>query len=109
MSQAIGTTAQDRRAHVAELDRAIIELVRQRTAICRELTERRLSKGGTSIELARENEVLGHYREALGPTGTSLALLLTELGRRGAVRPGGLPGASGGTQWVGNGSTKGRS
>lgn len=68
--------------HIAELDAAIIELVRRRTEICTRLATQRRAAGRPTIELARENDVLRRYGEALGRPGISLAMLLTELGRR---------------------------
>lgn len=70
---------------VAELDEAVIELVRRRTAAHAELVAQRLQAGVPATELARENEVLRRYNEALGASGTALALLLMELGRRARV------------------------
>ncbi|WP_239934084.1 MULTISPECIES: hypothetical protein [unclassified Streptomyces] len=67
---------------MAELDSAIIELVLRRTDVCAYLTSRRRANGRPTIELARENEVLRRYGEALGRPGVTLAMLLTELGRR---------------------------
>ncbi|GGZ01233.1 hypothetical protein GCM10010365_20270 [Streptomyces poonensis] len=49
---------------------------------CTRLTAQRRAAGGPTIELARENDVLQQYSEALGRPGISLAMLLTELGRR---------------------------
>ncbi|GLF97933.1 chorismate mutase [Streptomyces yaizuensis] len=88
MSRPSPAGARSQRAHLAHLDHSIIALIRQRTEICLELAALRRAEGGPAIELARENEVLRRYHDALGPSGTSVALLLTELGRRaeGAVR-----------------------
>jgi chorismate mutase len=77
---------EDGHRRVAELDEAIIDLVRRRTAACAELVALRRAAGRPVIELARENEVLHRYRQALGADGTSLAMLLMERGRRAAVR-----------------------
>ncbi|MCX4458642.1 chorismate mutase (plasmid) [Streptomyces sp. NBC_01340] len=81
MPSVTDSLVEDLHAHIVELDRAIIELVRQRTEICARLATQRRAAGGPSIELARENEVLQRYSEALGRPGISLAMLLTELGR----------------------------
>jgi chorismate mutase len=77
---------EDGRRRVAELDEVIIDLVRRRTEVCAELVAMRRAAGGPVIELARENEVLRRYCDALGGDGTSLALLLIERGRRAAMR-----------------------
>ncbi|MGW7056658.1 chorismate mutase [Streptomyces sp. NPDC054887] len=74
--------ARDGHRTVSEMDDAIIDLVRRRTALCGELAARRRAAGGPDIELARENAVLRRFREALGREGTSLAMLLIELERR---------------------------
>ncbi|MGW1617096.1 chorismate mutase [Streptomyces sp. NPDC002285] len=73
---------EDLPSRIVDLDRSIMELVRQRTELCAQLTAQRRAAGGPSIELARENEVLQRYGEALGRRGISLAMLLTELGRQ---------------------------
>lgn len=83
--------AQDGHRTVSELDEEIIDLVRRRTALCRELAVLRRAAGGPVTELARENAVLRRYREALGREGTSLAMLLLALERR--TRPAESPAA----------------
>lgn len=82
MPRATDGLAECLHTHIAELDAAIIELVRRRTEICTQLTSQRRAAGRPTIELARENDVLQRYSEALGRPGISLAMLLTELGRR---------------------------
>ncbi|MET9422329.1 chorismate mutase [Streptomyces sp. NPDC006540] len=82
MSRDMDALAEDGHRTVAELDESIIDLVRRRTALCRELTALRRAAGAPAIELSRENAVLRRYREALGREGTSLAMLLIELERR---------------------------
>ncbi|WP_063831306.1 hypothetical protein [Streptomyces sp. NRRL F-2664] len=67
---------------VAELDEAVIDLVRRRTAAHADLVALRMRAGVPATELARENQVLRHYGQALGPSGTALALLLMDLARR---------------------------
>ncbi|MFC8366710.1 chorismate mutase [Streptomyces sp. NPDC057239] len=82
MPRATDSPAEGLHTHIAELDAAIIELVRRRTEICTRLATQRRAAGRPTIELARENDVLRRYSEALGRPGASLAMLLTELGRR---------------------------
>ncbi|MFD3532752.1 chorismate mutase [Streptomyces sp. NPDC058664] len=82
MSRDTDALAEDGHQTVSELDEAIIDLVRRRTALCGELAALRRAAGGPAIELARENAVLRRYREALGREGTSMAMLLIELQRR---------------------------
>jgi chorismate mutase len=90
MPTTTGGFVEDGHRRVAELDEAIIDLVRRRTEVCAELVAMRRAAGGPVIELARENEVLRRYCDALGGDGTSLALLLIERGRRAAVCADGL-------------------
>ncbi len=41
----------------------------------------RVAAGGTRLVLAREQEILARFREALGADGTQLALLILRAGR----------------------------
>ena len=74
--------------HIAELrapdrrdrpdaDRAVAE----RAAISHEVGVTRVAAGGTRLVLAREQEILARFREALGADGTQLALLILRAGR----------------------------
>ncbi len=67
---------------IAELDRSIIDLIQRRAAAHRELNSLRRAAGVPGVELARENEMLIRYSEALGHSGTSFALLLSQLAGR---------------------------
>ncbi|MGA5193258.1 chorismate mutase [Streptomyces exfoliatus] len=82
MFETTDSTLEEQYLLVARLDQDIINLVQQRTDLCRELASQRRAVGGPAIELSRENEVLHRYQRALGPSGTSLGMLLTEIGRR---------------------------
>ncbi|MGW7280200.1 chorismate mutase [Streptomyces sp. NPDC054844] len=82
MSETVDSTLEERCLHVTRLDQAIIDLVKERTDLCRQLVSQRRAIGGPAIELSWENQVLHRYHRELGPTGTSLGMLLTELGRR---------------------------
>lgn len=82
MSETAESALEEQYLRIARLDQAIIDLVQQRTDLCRELISQRRALKGPAIELSRENEVLHRYHRALGPSGASLGMLLTELGRR---------------------------
>ncbi|MFH7600478.1 chorismate mutase [Streptomyces racemochromogenes] len=80
----------ERKAHLASLDREIMELIHERNATCEQLRVLRRLAGLREFQLAHENEVLSQYHEALGRPGTAIALQLLALARteRGAaVRP----------------------
>ena len=72
------TGARDR---IDALDDRIIGLVQERMAISAVIQEARMGSGGRRVNLSREMEILGHYRDALGKPGTSLAMTLLELCR----------------------------
>ncbi|MFF8450935.1 chorismate mutase [Streptomyces leeuwenhoekii] len=69
------------RERIDALDDRIIGLVQERMAVSAVIQEARISSGGRRVNLSREMEVLGHYREALGKPGTALAMTLLELCR----------------------------
>jgi chorismate mutase len=69
------------RARIDEIDREIIELVRQRVGVSAAIQQARIASGGRRIELSREMEVIGRYRDALGKPGTSVAMSLLDLCR----------------------------
>ncbi|MEU0392839.1 chorismate mutase [Streptomyces sp. NPDC006208] len=69
------------RERIDALDDRIIGLIQERMAVSAVIQDARLSSGGRRVNLAREMEVLGHYRDALGKPGTSLAMTMLELCR----------------------------
>ncbi|MFJ6666280.1 chorismate mutase [Streptomyces sp. NPDC091383] len=69
------------RERIDTIDDRIIGLIQERTAVSAVVQQTRISSGGRRVSLSREMEVLGHYREALGKPGTSLAMTLLELCR----------------------------
>ncbi|MGW0819765.1 chorismate mutase [Streptomyces sp. NPDC002845] len=71
----------DARERIDVLDDRIIGLVQERMAVSAVIQEARIASGGRRVNLSREMEVLGHYREALGKPGTALAMTLLELCR----------------------------
>ncbi|MEU3032642.1 chorismate mutase [Streptomyces incarnatus] len=69
------------RERIDAIDDRIIGLIQERTAVSAVVQQTRISAGGRRVSLSREMEILGHYREALGKPGTSLAMTLLELCR----------------------------
>lgn len=69
------------RRRLDEIDQKLIELWRERAAISHEVGRTRVAAGGTRLVLAREQEILNRFREALGADGTQLALLILRAGR----------------------------
>ncbi|MGW2801077.1 chorismate mutase [Streptomyces sp. NPDC001269] len=69
------------RERIDALDDRIIGLIQERMAVSAVIQEARITSGGRRVNLSREMEVLGHYREALGKPGTGLAMTLLELCR----------------------------
>lgn len=82
---AVAEGAQDdiatRRGRIDEIDRAIVELIQRRITVSREIQRARMSSGGRRIELSREMEVLGRYRDGLGKAGATIAMTVLELCR----------------------------
>lgn len=69
------------RERIDALDDRIIGLIQERMAVSAVIQDARIASGGRRVNLAREMEVLAHYREALGKPGTSMAMTLLELSR----------------------------
>ena len=69
------------RRRLDEIDQQLIDLWRERAAISHEVGVTRVAAGGTRLVLAREQEILARFREALGADGTQLALLILRAGR----------------------------
>ncbi|MFJ7901140.1 chorismate mutase [Streptomyces sp. NPDC096198] len=69
------------RERIDALDDRIIGLVQERMAVSAGIQQARIASGGRRVNLSREMEILGHYREALGKPGTALAMTLLELCR----------------------------
>ncbi|MEU5365700.1 hypothetical protein ABZ354_19905 [Streptomyces sp. NPDC005925] len=64
-------------ARIAEIDAAVIALVRRRAAAMAELDGLRRDGRVPRVELTRENAVFRTYEAELGRLGTGLATLLT--------------------------------
>ncbi|KIZ13561.1 chorismate mutase [Streptomyces natalensis] len=71
----------DARSRIDDLDGRIIGLVQERMAVSAVIQRERLASGGRRVNLAREMEILAHYRNQLGRPGTALAMTLLELSR----------------------------
>ncbi|MFE2286932.1 chorismate mutase [Streptomyces sp. NPDC059443] len=71
----------DSRERIDALDDRIIGLIQERMAVSTVIQEARIESGGRRVHLSREMEVLGHWSDALGKPGTSLAMTLLELCR----------------------------
>ncbi len=69
------------RSAIDSCDAEIIELVERRLAISREIGALRAASGGTRLSLSREQQVLSRFRDALGPDGASLGMMLLRQGR----------------------------
>lgn len=71
----------DTRARIDDLDRRIITLITERVALSQEVQRTRIAAGGRRVQLTREMDVIGRYREALDKPGTEVAMALLELCR----------------------------
>ncbi|MEU1407426.1 chorismate mutase [Streptomyces sp. NPDC005728] len=74
-------TIADARERIDALDDRIIGLIQERMAVSTVVQEARIASGGRRVNLSREMDILGRYREALGKPGTALAMTLLELCR----------------------------
>ena len=74
-------TIADARERIDVLDDRIIGLIQERMAVSAVVQQTRIASGGRRVNLSREMEILGRYREALGKPGTGLAMTLLELCR----------------------------
>ncbi len=68
------------RVEIDRLDTAILELIKQRTAVSQRIGRARMASGGPRIVYSREMTVLNRFAE-LGDQGRELAMLLLKLGR----------------------------
>jgi chorismate mutase len=69
------------REEIDACDAGIIELVRRRLAVSQEIGAVRKASGGTRLNLAREQQVLARFQDALGPDGAALGMMLLRQGR----------------------------
>jgi chorismate mutase len=69
------------RERIDEIDHALIELWLERARLSQQVGKTRMASGGTRLVLSREREIVERFRDALGPDGTQVALLLLRSGR----------------------------
>jgi chorismate mutase len=75
------TAPADLRDEIDALDAEILRLVRRRSEVSARIGAARRAAGGPRIVHARENEVVGRWRDELGRPGAAIAMALLELGR----------------------------
>jgi chorismate mutase len=68
------------RLEIDRLDAEILDAVRRRAEVSREIGRARMASGGTRLVHSREMKVIERY-SVLGPEGKDLAMLLLRLGR----------------------------
>jgi chorismate mutase len=71
----------DLRSEIDACDAQLIDLIRRRLEVSREIGALRAASGGTRLSLSREQQVLARFRTALGPDGAALGMLLLRQGR----------------------------
>ncbi|MCZ2838505.1 chorismate mutase [Modestobacter sp. VKM Ac-2985] len=69
------------RGEIDACDAEIIALVRRRLSISQEIGSLRTASGGMRLSLSREQRVLARFRDALGPDGSTLGMMLLRQGR----------------------------
>ena len=69
------------RERIDEIDAELVRLVHERIAVSEQIQRARQAAGGPRIVHARENEVVGWWRQQLGRPGSAIAMALLELGR----------------------------
>ncbi|MGY1641602.1 chorismate mutase [Geodermatophilus sp. SYSU D00703] len=69
------------REQIDDCDAEIIRLVQRRLAVSQQIGELRRAAGGTRLSLAREQQVLARFQDALGRDGASLGMMLLRQGR----------------------------
>ncbi|AGL14550.1 chorismate mutase [Actinoplanes sp. N902-109] len=69
------------RERIDEIDNTLIALWQERSRLSQHVGRTRMASGGTRLVLSREREIVDRFREALGPDGTQVALLLLRAGR----------------------------
>jgi chorismate mutase len=69
------------RERIDEIDQAIIDLWLERARLSQSVGKTRMASGGTRLVLSREREIVDRFRQALGPDGTQIALMILRAGR----------------------------
>ncbi|MGW7579168.1 chorismate mutase [Streptomyces sp. NPDC054765] len=72
----------EHRARIDEIDQQLIDLIKIRKGISRNIQQHRLGAGGTKSDISRENSILQKYREGIGDQqGVALAMKVLEICR----------------------------
>lgn len=71
----------DLRERIDTIDAEIIALWQERAAISGRVGAARQTAGGPRLVLSREQVIMDRFRQALGPDGTQLAMLILRAGR----------------------------
>jgi chorismate mutase len=79
--QTAGTEVPSGRARIDEIDGALVELIRERVSVSREIQRARVAEGGPRIVTSRERELVQRWHAALGEPGTEIVLRLLDLSR----------------------------
>ena len=74
------TDIDDLRQEIDRLDAEILDAVKRRAEVSKEIGKARMASGGTRLVHSREMEVIERYSE-LGPDGKDLAMLVLRMGR----------------------------
>ncbi len=69
------------RTRIDDVDAEIIALWRERATLSGQIGAARMAAGGTRLVLAREQQIVEKFRDALGEDGAPLAMLLLRAGR----------------------------
>lgn len=69
------------RTRIDAVDSEIIALWRERATLSGQIGAARMAAGGTRLVLAREQQIVEKFRDALGEDGAPLAMLLLRAGR----------------------------
>jgi chorismate mutase len=75
------TTVDEGRTLIDAIDGELLSLLARRREVSAQIQQLRVAAGGPRIQHGRERAILGHYRDALGPEGSKLALTVLELCR----------------------------
>jgi chorismate mutase len=71
----------DLRTRIDEVDAELIRLWQERAELSRQIGVARMAAGGTRLVLAREQQIIDKFRDALGADGAQLAMLVLRAGR----------------------------
>ena len=75
------TEISELRTRINDVDDELIRLWQERAAISHQVGVARMAAGGTRLVLAREQQIIDKYRNALGAEGAQLAMLVLRAGR----------------------------